>query len=157
MTSPQSPATAHPFLPLSIVLPQDEDQMRARLITLFNDITFKMNIREIAIYSPVEATTGQQWPSTNPSVPRIGFRKTLTVTLAAPGATTVAHGLPAGFTIYHIYGVAKNTPFTLGAVLPQAFPDDVALTWDATNVIITANTATYNGFSATIVIEYLKS
>lgn len=86
------------------------------------------------------------------------WKKTVTGTIAAPGVTNVPHGITGIKTVVQIMGSAQSTsPFSTAALtLPHVDPNLLAnglgLYMDATNVIVNAGNATWNGylFSATI-------
>lgn len=149
-----------PFLPESIYLPSDPAQLIIRLTQILNAISFRVNLRDIAIFEKAELLTGQSWFSLDQNMKRQTFRKVILIpVIAAAGTTSVPHGLGniTGFTFTRIQGTAQNAAGTLFIPLPQATPDDVAITVDATNVNIIAATATYNNFSGLVVLEYLKN
>lgn len=150
-----------PYLPTTVTLPgEDAESLLVRVTLFLNDVAIKVNQREISNYEIVETVTGQSWFTTNINNRRSTFRKVIQFpALIAAGTTSIAHGLGnvSGFTFTKIYGTARNAAGTLFVPLPQAAPDDVMITVDATNVNIIAATATYNGFSAIVVLEFLKS
>jgi len=86
------------------------------------------------------------------------WKKTISGTIAAPGLTTVAHGIVGINTVVQITGSAQNakplTTFslTLPHVDPNALANGLGLFIDTVNVYVNAGNATWNGylFSATI-------
>lgn len=150
----------NPLLPTAIYLPENQDQRVIRIIELFSQSFKAINFREIGIYEPVEYITGQNWFTTgSPTKKRPTYRKVFSGTIAAPGTTSIPHGLGniSGFTFTKIIGTAQNAAGTLFIPLPQAAPDDVAITINATNINVIAATATYNNFTFQIILEYLKT
>jgi hypothetical protein len=153
-----------PYLQLSTVLPKDQNELLIKMTTLFNDIAYKVNIREISVYQTVEVLTGQSWFSRNvainPNSSRPTFRLVMVFpTIAGTATTSLPHGLVglSTYTFTEIRGTLNLPGTPLFAPIPQAAPDDVAITIDATNVNITTSTGTYNGASAIVVLEYLKN
>lgn len=137
-----------PFLTASVVLPKDQESLLIRMTTLFNDIAYKVNVREIALYSIVELVTGQKWFPNRPN-----FRKVIIFpVLADPGTTSIPHGItpfPTEFTnINAVITLAGTRATTL------AQPE---ITVDAVNVNIVLTLGTYNGGSGLVTLEYLKN
>lgn len=156
------------FLPQYTTFPSTDTQAAAfntRLTQVYTATALSLNIREIARYYLTETQTGQKWFSgtTSASVSdfRGGFRTVYkTAAIVAPGTTTIAHGLTSigTYALTDIYGTLfnNNTGAPLFIPLTQAAPDDVAITVDGTNINIIAATATYNTYSAIVVLEYVK-
>lgn len=162
-----NPTFTASFVSPSIYLPEDEEQRVIRTTDLLSQLATAVNLRDIAVYEPFENSTGQSWfsdnvPSTATDKP-IPFRKVIVFpSLTAAGTTSVAHGITNLILCTKIYGVASDIPVspavypTLMIPLPQAAPDDVAVTVDAMNVNIICATATYNGFRALVILEYFR-
>ena len=149
------------FLNTNVYLPDDEDSNRIYLTNLLIATARTVNSKEIAIYDIREVITGQAWFNNNsPQNLRGGYRKVVQFpSLTAIGTTSIAHGLGniTGFTFTRVMGTARNAAGTLHVALPQGGPDDVMITVDANNVNIICATATYNTFSAQVILEYLKN
>lgn len=157
-----------PFLPLYSTFPSAATQpadLNVRMTQIYSSTAIAVNSREIASYLLIERQTGQTWyPGTTANSPtdfRNGYRSVYKIAaIVAPGTTTIAHGLTniGTYALTKIYGTLynNNSGAPLFVPLPQAAPDDVALTVDGTNINIIAATATYNTFSAIVVLEYLK-
>lgn len=164
MTTPQE----SPFLPLYSTFPASDTQPRdlnVRLTQVYTSTASAVNAREIANYLLLEGQTGQIWypgtTATSVTDFRNGYRTVYrAAAIVAPGTTTIAHGLTAigTYILTKIYGTLynNNAGAPLFVPLVQAAPDDVALTVDGTNINIIAATATYNTYSAIVVLEYLK-
>lgn len=139
----------------------DETQKEITTINLFNDVINRLNAKEIGTFDTKEILTGQSWFNENNQTQRKGaYRKVFVFpSLTAIGTTSVAHGLGdiSGFTFTRITGTAKNAAGTLHVSLPQGGPNSVMLTVNANNINIICATATYNTFSAIVVLEYLKN
>ncbi len=161
------PLFTSPYISPSIYLPEDEEQRVIRVTDLLSQLANGVNLRDIAVYEPFENSTGQTWFSNNVTSSAtdkpIPFRKVIVFpALVAPGTTSVAHGISNLVFCTKIYGTAANVPVsptvypTLMIPLPQAAPDDVAITVDATNVNIICATGTYNGFRALVILEYFR-
>jgi len=137
----------------------DFTQRLNQVITL---LAIAINQREIAQYYDVETSSGQLFfpNTTEPTELRSGLRKlVLSTGIAAAGTTSIAHGIASmgSYLVTRVYGTLfnNNTGAPVYVPIPQAFPDDVAITVDGTNVNIIANTATYNTWSAIVVLEYI--
>ncbi len=147
-----------PFLPTSTVLPNELPELIVRLTHYLNDIAYRINIREISSYEETELLTGQTWFQQTDGRSRQAYRKVILVPIvAAPGITTVAHGIDSIFAFTHMYGTLNLGTVPIYAPIPQAAPDDVAITADGVNIYIEASTATYNGAVGIVVLEYLKN
>lgn len=137
-----------PFLTASTVLPKDAKELLIKLTTLFNDVAYRVNIREISLYSLNEILNGQRWFKKNEA-----FRKVITFpNIVDPGTTSVAHGIapfPSQFTDI-------NATVTLAGTIATTLADP-EVTVDATNVNIILGVGTYNGATAIVTLEYLKN
>jgi len=153
--------TQSPFLNTNIYLSDDDEANDIYLTQLFRDFVTKINLREIGTYERQELLTGQQWyNNASFSNKRTTFRTVIEFpSLVAAGTTSVAHNLGdiSQFTFTKILGTARNAAGTLHVALPQGGPDDVMVTITANNVNIICATATYNTFSAQVILEYLKN
>lgn len=148
------------YMPTVTFLGDEEDSKETVLMSILTDIINRLNSKEIGIYEAVEVLTGQRWFTAGSSAKRGVYRKVLLFpSLTAIGTTSVAHGLGniAAYTFTRIYGTARNAAGTLHVALPQGGPDDVMITIGPANVNIICATATYNTFSALVVLEYLKN
>lgn len=150
-----------PFARESIYLPSDPSQLLIRLKEILTDISLRLNQRQIGIYQISETLSGQQWPSVNPTTSLQPFRKIfIGITITGSGTTSIAHNIDTttiGFVWTRIEGTAQSAGATLGIPLPQSAPDDVEITVDPTNINIIAATGTYNGYTATVTLEYIKN
>lgn len=149
-----------PFLPASIILPDDANAMRIRLLSYLNEIAYKLNKREIASYDPVELQTGQDWFSSNSRGRRQSFRKVIEFpTVTGTATTSVAHNLGplTNITFTEIRGTLNLPGTPLFAAMPQGAPDEASITIDANNVNITLSNNTYNGAYGIVVLEYLRN
>jgi hypothetical protein len=158
MTSPNQ------FVPLYVSWPRgNENDYFVRLNQVYTTLAYAINQREIAQYFLIEVPTGENWYETTTSRNlRAGFRTVYTLSsLTAPGTSTIAHGITniGNYALTHIYGTMfnNNSGAPLFVPLPQAAPDDVAITVDGTNINLVAATGTYNGYSAIVVLEYVKT
>ena len=149
------------FLSPDLTLGEDDNFKEQSLLEKLTEFSEQINLREVALYDIEELETGQNWfDSADFNNTRNTFRKVILFpSLTAVGTTSVAHelGSIADFTFTKIIGTAKNAAGTLHVALPQGGPDDVMITINANNVNIICATATYNGFSAQIILEYLKN
>lgn len=149
------------FFSPDLTLGEDIAFKEASLVEKLTALGNAINYREISIYDIEENANGEVWFNEGDiNNPRDGFRKVLLFSsLTAAGTTSVAHGLGniSNFTFTKIYGTAKNAAGTVHVALPQGGPDSVMITIDANNVNIICATATYNNFSAQVILEYLKN
>ncbi len=160
-----------PFLPASIVLPYDIENYNELLIRLtlyLNDISYRVNSREISTYFLSEIVTGQSWfkfinPANIPKntvTPRSGFRRVYMIPNIVMGANSIPHDLgdTSTFTMTEMRGT-MNMPFIpFFCPIPQSSPpDDIAISTDATDVTVTTFSGAYNGGTAIVVLEYLKN
>lgn len=160
MTSPLNQQNAS-LLPISQVFSKDYDQFLLQITKIYSDVSRAINTRDIALYAVTEQQDGQQWfiPG-NPQSYRDGFRKV--VPFPAPlvgGLNTIAHGIPSVTTTFfftRIWGTGKNAAGTLWVPFPQGGANTSQLEVDITNVNLTVPAA-YAGFSAVVVLEYLKN
>jgi hypothetical protein len=158
----------NPFIPLYSTYPRVDltpIDFLVRLSQTYTATALAVNAREIASFLKIETPTGQIWDPGTTAVTvndfRGGYRTVYTAAaIVAPGVTTIPHGLTniGNYSLTHIYGTLfnNNPGAPLFAPMTQPAPDQVALTVDGTNINIIAGTATYNGFSAIVVLEYLK-
>lgn len=150
-----------PFLNTNIYLSEDDDARDTYMTNLFRDMATRINSKEIGTYENTELVTGQSWfDPNNFQNKRAAFRTVVTfASLTAIGTTSVPHNLGniSLFRFTKILGTARNAAGTLHVVLPQGGPDDVMITVDANNVNIICATATYNTFSAQVILEYIKN
>lgn len=149
------------YLNTNIYLSDDEESNNIYLTNLFKDIAVTVNLKETGIYENYEFQTGQTWFNNNSFTSKRGTFRTVILfpSLTAIGTTSVPHNLGdiSAFTFTKIFGTARNAAGTLHVALPQGGPDDVMITIDANNVNIICATATYNTFSAQVILEYLKN
>lgn len=154
-----------PYLPVSVVLPEDYDQLLIRLTDLITTIFLQLNQREISLYQKTETITGEIWPSSdlsNITVPTTTFRKIFSFGAIAAGATlNIAHGLTQVTRYTNIYGTfVTNVPDTR----PLPFVDEAVVTNQVSVKIAGANIVIINGNAAAppitsglVVLEYLKN
>ena len=152
------------FLPVYEVIPQDLGQLNIRLSQIYTAIALSANLKEIALYNPIEQINGQQWfvPSDN-NRKRLGLRTVVDFgTLPNSGTTSVAHGITVDSNTFftRIYGCATD-PSTRFIPIPYVNVgtpgDGVEIDVDTTNVNITTTTGNYTGFTTCyVVLEYLK-
>lgn len=144
-----------PFLPASIILPYDQDQLYIRLTEFLNQIAYCINVRELSLFSTVELINGQVWFESAGA-----YRTAYIITpLVAPGTTSVPHEfgefIAAGtFALLPTSDISINVPTT---PLFVANPNDAFVSVDAVNVNVVTTNAAYNGGTAIVLLEYLKN
>lgn len=161
MTTQYGPQnTLAPFLPSSVYYPVADEEKRVKEISVYQDIATNVNVRQIGNFDFVETMAGQFFFSSPGSQnKRQTFRKVVTFSPLVAGLNSFAHGITGigpNFTFTHIYGTGKNALGTLQVPFPQGGANTSMLEIDPTNVNLTIPAA-YAGFSALIVLEYLKS
>ena len=154
--SPQSEA---PLLALTYSLPEEQGELRYSIERQFSQIANKVNVRDISIYDLVENQTGQQWFIENTqTTKRFGYRICYVETLGGV-LTNISHGITdiAECRVTRLYGVLQDSPFTQAISIPNGGPSNTNLSITATNIIIGDPTATYTGFEAYIVLEFVRN
>lgn len=146
-------------------------ELMVRMYQQMNNVILSLNAKESAMYRLEIFQTGQNWFPLNPVVTsnymvnqddRPGFRTVLNFgALPNTGVKTVAHGLDftTTFKVTDIYGAATDPVNKLGIPLPYASPvliNNIELSIDATNVIVTTGSNRSNFTECYIVIEYLE-
>jgi hypothetical protein len=146
-------------LDVSIELPEDPKEMRDMLNDVYQGIASTVNLKEGALFVPIEKlTSGQYFISGNPQKNREVYRMVVDFGALPNTATkTVAHTIPgwnSSFRLVKAYG-AGNDPIAFeGIPIPN---DGIFLKNDATNVIVTT-TANFSAFTeSTIVLEFTKN
>jgi hypothetical protein len=149
-----------PFLKTSQYFPEDESEFRVVLTNLYKDIANNVNAREIGAFFLQEQLTGQQYfDPANAQQARQTFRKVVPFSAAlVAGANAENHGITTtpAFTFTHIYGTGKNAGGTLWVPFPQGGANTSMLEVNTTQVILTVPAA-YAGFTAIVILEYLKN
>lgn len=146
-----------PFLPTSEIYPEDPEQLLIRLSQIYQEMALRTNVKEIGQYEvDLELLNGQQYFGSDPQTKRFVYRKVLQTGVLATGANNIAHNItfptPNTFHFTRIYGVIEDV--TIPQYIP--IPDDVTnVSVGGVNVTITIPVA-YNGFSGTVVLEYVK-
>ncbi len=144
-----------PFLPASIVLPEDQQQRFIRTTEFFNQIAYCVNARSLGFFSIIELINGEVW-FVNKSAFRTIYQ---VVNLIAPGTTSVPHLFGSTvtaqtFTLLPTSDISINVPAT---PLFVANPNDAFVTVNATMVNVVTTNAAYNGGTAIVLLEYLKN
>lgn len=150
-----------PFLNTSIVLPdvmpKEQSELAVKLVSLFNDFALKINNRSISTYSNQQVSTGKIYPAVTGLFQRFSYRKQFRFpNIIAAGTTSLPHGItpyPTEFTLITGTITLAATPISEG--IPTGGADAVAITVDAANVNIICSSATYNGGTAEVTLEYL--
>jgi len=151
----------------------ENEQLKDLLIRLYqnlNRMALSLNVKESAYYDTQEFITGQQFfsrpglTSAGTQVPdfRQTYRKVINFGgLPNTGTTNVAHGINCDAeTIFtRIYAVANNQAGTSYLPLPFSSPtlvDNIALSVDNTNVIVTTGSDRTTYTVTYVVVEFLK-
>ena len=170
MTVPLS--TEASFLPATYSFPKENNDFLRELNILYRRIAASIAEREIARYdcidqgSPIvppgfERVTGQQWFGPNNQVKRPGFRKVVLFPALSAGATnTQPHNLGTitSYTFTRIDGVMQNPAGSQFSPVPQGSPNNAYVDISGANVrIILPGGSPWAGFTAIVVLEYLKN
>jgi hypothetical protein len=146
-------------------------ELLVRMYQNLNRMSEVINIKDSGFYYRQEFVNGQVFfpnPNADPTTElsqssRQDFRMTVYWTTALPSATSVSipHNIPwtPTTTATRIYGASTNLTTMKSIPLPYASApgDNVELQVNATNVVITTDSASWIGYTVTyIVIEYLK-
>lgn len=146
-------------LPISIELPEDDQQFRYKMNDLYQKIASSLNGKEGGLYLPQEKTTGQQYfDSTNPQKNKNVYRMVVDFgALPNNGVKTVAHNITGwnqNFRLTRAYGATTDPNAVLSCSIPNAA---IQLDINSTNVIVTTTSDLSAFTSTTITIEYTKS
>ncbi len=149
------------FVKSNITLPEQDDQ-RIYLQSILNNHADAINQRDIAIYDTDENPTGALWPNpaANPFAQNTSYRIAIPIsvnfTLNPSGVNSFPHGLDIkGFYPTMVIGTLGNGVDTMiGLNWPGA--DQVTIEVNATDVIVTCSTNTFDGYKGFATIEYLK-
>ena len=147
-----------PILPLSSILPQDEEDRIFRHQQIYTQTANAVNLRDIGIYDLIENQNGQNWfLAGDITKKRIGYRLCGYGTIA--GVTlNIPHNIAdiAECRITRLYGTLQDSPFTVAYPIPlgNAAPIDISVT--STNIVVGDSTAAYAGFIAYVVLEYVR-
>lgn len=150
-------------IPVFTAIPDEWDEAKGVLVETLKKISNAVNLREVGWEINTPILTGKKYiPETGTTEFREISRLTLEVGPLPSSATkTVAHNLSlvdATFRLVNMYGAATDTTNFLSIPLPfvsLSLADQVEISMDATNFIITTGNATYSNYDhAVIIIEY---
>lgn len=151
-------------LPISVEYPQDP-----KLLQVVNTETYKrtanaVNTKTSGLYLPQEIASFQQYfTSGNPMQNRDVYRKVVDFgALPNTAAKTVAHGITfdSNSTLTRLYAAATDPVNLLYIPIPYASPtlaNNIELSLDSTNVIITTGNNRSAFTTCYVVIEWLKN
>jgi len=166
MSSGPANAQQH-YVPTDLIWPENEVEMRLILTDYLKKIVEALNDKEVGQYNTQELVTGESWFTRGDATQfRYPFRKVIDFgALPNNASTSVAHGITTnGSTVFtKIYGTATDqgaSSITAAIPIPYAHSslvgDQIELSVDATNVIITT-AIDYSAFTETyIVLEYIQ-
>lgn len=163
MTNPNN-SSFNSYLPTSVFLNADLDQLTIRLQAYLREVSLKVNIRQLGFYEEIETPAGQEFFSVDDaSQRRNSFRKVFQFgTILAGGTLIIPHGITNVSIFTHIYGAAKLLTIGNDAV-PIPHADVTNVTNQVSVEIIDPDIVINNGATATdiekgiIVLEYLKN
>jgi len=144
-------------------------ELLVRLYQNVNNISLALNLKDSAYYAEEEFVNGQSFPP-NPTVvgespqpSRQVFRKLIDFgALPNTGVKTVAHNIAitSTFNFTRIYGCASDQTGLSFIPLPYASPtlaNNIELSVDATNVIVTTGSNRSNYTVTWVILEFLKN
>lgn len=155
------------FVPNDLIIPDDYKEMNLVMTDYIRSMVDNLNAKEVGTYDTEEYAQGQYWFNPNErGNPRAGLRKVIDLgglnNFTVTNPQTVAHGIDiSSQTVFtRISGSASN-PSTEFISLPfvdmSGGGNNIELTVDGTNVILTSN-ADFSAFTtAYIVLEYLQN
>jgi len=134
-------------------------ELLIRLAQQVNRINLALNNKVSGLYFEEEFLNGKLWSnfsSDNPENQSQGFHFEVNTGALAVGVNTIAHGLTIGSTwrTVFIYGSASDRTGTNYQPIPNG--DNMTITVDGTNIVITNNTAIAFTDSR-VVLEYVKN
>jgi hypothetical protein len=158
------------YLPATYNFSTDYNSFLRDLNILYRKIAQAVSDREIGRYDCLdqgtvavpgfERVSGQQWSSTSNQKTRAGFRKVVLFPALSAGTNSQPHNLGA-ITTYQftrIDGVLQNPSGSQFVPVPQGDPNDAYVDVLSTNVrIILPGSSPWVGFTAVVVLEYLKT
>jgi hypothetical protein len=142
---------------------QEFKELLVRLYQNVNNISLVLNTKDSGQYFNEEFVTGKSFfnpNSTDPLNTRGVYRKVIDTGILAAGAKSVAHGLNpvSSWKFIYIGGAASNTTTLTYYPLPFAgiAGNNISITVNATNIIITNNTgSTFT--DSYVILEYVKN
>lgn len=149
------------YLEESVVLPTDNDDLRAELTTRLESILMMLNRKETASYEQIEQLINQLFFGANPQSKRSIFRKIIsTGTLPDVATTTTEHGITG---ITNGWMFTRMTGFAIDAAVPRwifipnggsVYP--IGIWADNTRVYLesTVNLSTFT--TSYVILEYWK-
>jgi hypothetical protein len=159
------------YLPATYTFSKDNDDFLRELNSLYRKIAQAISDREISRYDCVDQATvvtppgfersnGQKWPGTNNQNPKSGFRKVVLFPALIGGLNTAPHylGTLTSYTFTRIDGVLQSPATQIFVPVPNGGADYAFLRVNGANVEITiAGGSAWIGFTAIVVLEYLKN
>lgn len=159
------------YLPATFTFSKDNDDFLRELNSLYRKIAQAISDREISRYDCVdqsaaivapgfERSNGQKWPGSTNQNPKSGFRKVVLFTALGAGLNTQPHnlGVLTSYTFTRIDGVLQSPATQIFVPVPNGSADYVFLRVNGANVEITiAGGSAWIGFTAIVVLEYLKN
>jgi len=148
-------------LPLSIDLPQEEEQLRQKLTDSYKKTVDAMNNKIGGLFSLQEIANFERWFSVNSTTQtRNGYRKTFKFTSIATGASYVfAHGIQSlkqitnmRAIVYTDQGDWRKVPYVDDVLITNS----ISMKVDVTSVTIRNGTTAPAIKSGIVVLEYLK-
>lgn len=152
-----------------LFLPETQQITEENMTESMNNTASVVNLKESGIYDKVEYVCGKTYFPTADSTSGRGltmrpvYRKVIDFgTLPNTATTNVAHGITinTGFTITELYGAATDPVGKNYIQLPYSSPtpnQNISLSMDGTNVIVTTGIDMTAYTTCRIVIEFLRS
>lgn len=151
-------------LPISVDFPEEQKELRESITETYKKTASTVNMKVDGSYLPEETGSFKQYFSPNDSQQnRNGYRKLVDFgALPNTAVKTVAHGITfdASSTLTQLYAAASDPVNLLYIPIPYASPtlaNNIEISLDATNVIITTGSNRSAFTTCYVVIEWLKN
>lgn len=151
-------------LPISVDFPEEQKELRESITETYKKTASAVNTKVNGFYLPEETGSFKQYFTPNDSqVNRNVYRKTIDFgALPNAGVTSVAHGITfdTSSTLTQLYAAATDPVNLLYIPIPYASPtlaNNIEISLDATNVIITTGSNRSAFTTCYVVIEWLKN
>lgn len=155
-------------MPTDEVYPENYNDFRRKIREIYNKEANWVNQRILGVFEQTEFQNGVQFFTNDPPSgtdkrePRDGYRKVFEIGSITSGSTSmISHGISGNpFFPYHIYGTVETSatdfrplPYVNGATVT----DQIEITVDSTNIIISNGSTAPDIVMGFVVLEYLKN
>ena len=157
MTYAPASTFGNTFIPTHRDFFVDEEQLKLLISTVYTQIATNLNIKINGAYDVVEVQTGQQFNDpNNAQQKRFAFRKIFYIN---PAALTFNHGITGITQVTALYGCYNSGAnfYPIPLVSTVAVANQVSISANATQIIITNGGGAPAINSGIIILEYLKN